>query len=139
MFIAGERGFPYQWRVLGAYLVYGGERLTGLPPHVVDIAIKTVLLTASTLLLFLFSQWYTSEAGAYAVIGFYLLLTVPAFTDEQYRIYFTNDYAMLVCWFAAVYLIRAERFVWAAVLTFVGVTSCVPDGPQAAPWQKMAA
>src|SRR5437773_5692712 len=23
--------------------------------------------------------------------------------------------------------------------TFVGVTSCVPDGPQAAPWQKMAA
>jgi hypothetical protein len=118
--VAGERGYPYQWRMLGTYLVYGGERLTGLPPHAVDIALKTVLLWASTLMLFLFSRWYTSEAGAYAVIAFYLLLTIPAFTDEQYRIYFTNDYAMLACWFAAVYMIRAERYVAAALLTFVG-------------------
>lgn len=118
--IAGERGFPYQWRVLGAYLVYGGELLTGLPPHVIDVGMKAVLLFISTLLLFLFSQWYTSEVGAFAVIGFYLLLTVPAFTDEQYRIYFTNDYAMLACWFGAVYLIRAERFAPAVALTFIG-------------------
>lgn len=118
--VAGERGFPYQWRVLGAYLVYGGERLTGLPPHTIDLGLKTLLLWASTLALFLFSRWYTSEAGAYAVIGFYLLLTVPAFTDEQYRIYFTNDYAMLACWFGAVYMVRAEKYVAAALLTFVG-------------------
>jgi len=118
--LAGERGFPYQWRVLGTYLVYAGERLTGLPPHTIDLVLKTVLLWASTLLLFLFSRWYTSETGAYAVAGYYLLLNVPAFTDEQYSIYFTNDYAMLVCWFAAVYLIRVERFAWAAVMTFIG-------------------
>ena len=47
--VAGERGHPYQWRMLGTFLVYGGERLTGLPPHAVDIALKTVLLWASTL------------------------------------------------------------------------------------------
>jgi hypothetical protein len=118
--LAGERGFPYQWRVLGTYMVYAGERLTGLPPHTIDIALKTLLLWTSTMLLFLFSQWYTSESGAYAVVGYYMLLNVPAFNDEQYSIYFTNDYAMLVCWFAAVYFIRLERFGWATLMTFIG-------------------
>ncbi len=31
--LAGVAGFPYQWRLLGSYLVYAGERLTGFPPH----------------------------------------------------------------------------------------------------------
>ena len=118
--LAGVAGFPYQWRLLGSYLVYGGERLTGFTPHQVDLVVKTLLLFASTTVLFLFSRWYTSESGAYAVIGFYLLLTVAGFIGEQYRIYFTNDYVMVACWFGAVYLIRAEHYLAAAALTFVG-------------------
>ena len=118
--LAGVAGFPYQWRMLGSYLVYAGERLTGFPPHQVDLVVKTLFLFASTSLLFLFSQWYASESGAFCVIGFYLLLTVAGFIGEQYRVYFTNDYVMVACWFAAVYLIRAERYMAAAALTFVG-------------------
>jgi len=118
--LAGVAGFPYQWRMLGSYLVFLGERATTLPPHQVDLAVKTLFLFASTTLLFLFSQWYTSESGAYCVIGFYLLLTVAGFIGEQYRIYFTNDYVMVACWFGAVYLIRSERYLAAALLTFVG-------------------
>ena len=118
--LAGAAGFPYQWRLLGSYLVYAGERLTGFAPHQIDLVVKTLLLFASTSVLFLFSRWYTSEAGAYGVIGFYLLLTVAGFIGEQYRIYFTNDYVMVACWFGAVYLIRAERYMAAALLTFVG-------------------
>ena len=118
--LAGVAGFPYQWRLLGSYLVFAGERLTGFTPHQIDLAVKTLLLFASTCVLFLFSRWYTSEGGAYAVIGFYLLLNVAGFIGEQYRIYFTNDYVMVACWFGAVYFIRAERYLAAALLTFVG-------------------
>jgi hypothetical protein len=117
--LAGVRDFPYQWRLLGVYLVYGGERLTGLPPHAIDVVIKTILLCASSTILFLFSRFYTSEIGAFCAVILYLLLTVAGFT-EQYAIYFTNDYAMIACWFGAVYLVRANRYVGAAVLTFAG-------------------
>lgn len=118
--LAGVRGYPYQWRLLGTYLVYAGERLTGLGPHPIDLALKTLLLFVSTTCLFRFSRWYTSEVGALAVVGFYLLLTVAGFITEQYRIYFTNDYAMVACWFGAVYMLRTERYLAAAVLTFIG-------------------
>lgn len=118
--LAGVRGYPYQWRLLGTYLVYGGERITGLGPHPIDLALKTLLLFVSTMFLFRFSRWYTSETGALGVVGFYLLVTVAGFITEQYRIYFTNDYAMLACWFGAVYMLRTERYVAAAVLTFIG-------------------
>ena len=118
--LAGVAGFPYQWRMLGSYIVFAGERLTGLPPHQIDLVVKTVFLFASSTVLFLFSRRYTSEAGAYCVIGFYLVLTVAGFIGEQYRIYFTNDYVMIACWFGAVYAIREERYLAAAALTFVG-------------------
>src|SRR5262245_18150489 len=118
--LAGVAGFPYQWRLLGSYLVFAGERLTGFAPHQIDPVVKTLLLFVSTCVLYLFSRWYTSEGGGYGVIGFYLLLTVVGFIGEQYRIYFTNDYVMVACWFSAVYLIRAERYMAAALLTFVG-------------------
>ena len=118
--LAGVAGFPYQWRMLGSYVVFLGERATGLPAHQVDLVVKTLCLITSTMVLFLFSRWYTSESGAYCVIGFYLLLTVAGFIGEQYRIYFTNDYLMVACWFGAVYLIRAECYLPAALLTFVG-------------------
>jgi hypothetical protein len=118
--LAGVAGFPYQWRMLGSYIVLLGERATGLPPHQVDLVVKTLCLIASTTMLFLFSRWYTSESGAYCVIGFYLLLTVAGFIGEQYRIYFTNDYVMVACWFAAVYCVRTDRYLTAGALTFVG-------------------
>jgi hypothetical protein len=118
--LAGTRGYPYQWRLLGTYMVYGGEQLTRLPPHTIDLALKTVLLWISATTLFLFGRRYASEGGAYAIVGLYLLLTIVGFTAEQYRIYFTNDYAMMACWFGAVYFVRAERYAAAAALTFVG-------------------
>src|SRR5262245_19736138 len=118
--LEGVRGYPYQWRLLGTYMVYAGERVTSLPPHTVDQALKTVLLVLSATTLFLFSQRYTSQGGAFAVVGIYLVLTIVGFTDEQYRIYFTNDYAMIACWFAAVWCVRAERYAAAALLTFIG-------------------
>lgn len=117
--LAGMRDFPYQWRLLGIYLVYAGETLTGLDPHVIDVIVKTVLLCVSSTTLFLFSRFYTSEIGALCAVAFYLLATVAGFTD-QYTIYFTNDYAMIACWFGAVYLVRSGRYAAAAALTFVG-------------------
>jgi hypothetical protein len=118
--LAGVAGYPYQWRLLGTYLVFAGERLTGAPPHQIDLILKTLLLFASASILFLFSRAYTSEAGAHCVVALYLLLTIAGFIGEQYRIYFTNDYVMVTCWFAAVYLIREERYVAAALVTFIG-------------------
>lgn len=118
--LAGVRGYPYQWRLLGTYLVYAGERATGLPPQSIDFAVKTLLLFVSATFLFLFSRWYVSEAGALAVVGFYCLATVAGFITEQYRIYFTNDYVMIACWFGAVYMLRSERYAAAAALTFAG-------------------
>ena len=70
---------------------------------------KTVLLCLSSTLLFLFSRFYTSESGALLAVALYLLLTVAGFSD-QYTIYFTNDYAMIACWFGAVYLVRTGRY-----------------------------
>src|SRR3954451_798420 len=50
--LAGGRDFPYQWRLLGVYLVYAGERLPGFDPHIVDLALKVALLSASSCTLF---------------------------------------------------------------------------------------
>lgn len=117
--LAGVRDFPYQWRLLGIYLVYLGERLTALDPHVVDVIVKTVLLWISAAVLFLFSRFYTSEIGALCAVALYLVLTVAGFT-EPYAIYLTNDYAVIACWFGAVYLVRTERPFEAAALAFLG-------------------
>lgn len=117
--LAGVRDFPYQWRLLGVYLVYAGERLTGFEPHAIDLALKTALLCASSSVLFLFSRFYTTRMGALCAVAFYQLLTVAGFTD-QYTIYFTNDYAMIAAWFAAVYCVKTERYWEAAALAFVG-------------------
>src|SRR5262245_1269929 len=40
--LAGVAGFPYQWRLLGSYLVYAGERVTGVAPHQIDLVVKTL-------------------------------------------------------------------------------------------------
>ena len=115
----GIRDFPYQWRLLGVYLVYTGERLTGLAPHTIDVVLKTLLLCVSSSILFVFSGRYTSAAGALCAVALYLVLTIAGFTD-QYSIYFTNDYAMVALWFAAVYAVRERQYGAAAALTFVG-------------------
>jgi hypothetical protein len=117
--LEGTRDFPYQWRLLGIYVVFAGERLTRLDPHTIDIVVKTALLCSSSSVLFLFSRFHASEVGALAAVAVYLLLTIAGFAD-QYTIYFTNDYAVIACWFAAVYCVATERFVEAAILTLVG-------------------
>ena len=117
--LAGTRDFPYQWRLLGVYLVYAGERLTGLDPHAIDLALKVALLCVSSSTLFLFSRFYVSQMAALCAVAFYQLLTVAGFSD-QYTIYFTNDYLMIAAWFGAVYFIRAGRYLEAAALAFAG-------------------
>src|SRR5688572_28176966 len=37
--LAGTRTFPYQWRVLAFWMVRAGELVTGLDPHVIDVAL----------------------------------------------------------------------------------------------------
>jgi hypothetical protein len=118
--LAGQWGFPHQWRLLGTYLVRAGEKLTGAGPHAVDVVVKSVLLTISATELFAFSLAYVSGSGALCAVGLYLLLTFVGFAVEPYSIYFTNDYAMLACWFACAWLIREDRPFAAAALTFVG-------------------
>ena len=117
--LEGVRDFPYQWRLLGIYLVYAGERVTGLPPHAIDVVVKGVLLFAASMLIFAFSRFYLTESGSLAVVALYLISTIAGFTD-QYTIYFTNDFAMIACWFGAVYLVKVEQFAAAAALAFVG-------------------
>jgi hypothetical protein len=117
--LEGWRGLPYQWRLLGIYLVRAGERMSGATPHAVDVVVKSVLLGGSSLVLFAFSRAYVTASGAFCAVALYLVLTFVGFAVEPYSIYFTNDYVMLLCWFGAVYLIRENRFVAAAVLTFV--------------------
>ena len=118
----GERAFPYQWRLLGVYLVRAGERLTSADPHLVDVAVKTVLLWVSSWMLFVFSRLYTSYSGALCAAALYFVLTAAGFTDG-YSIYYTNDYALHAAWFGAVLLVQQRRFAAAALVTFAGAWS----------------
>ena len=43
----GTQRTPYQWRVLAYWMVKAGETVTGIDPHLIDAAIKTVSLAAS--------------------------------------------------------------------------------------------
>lgn len=117
--LKGERAFPYQWRLLGVYLVRGGEVLTGANPHTIDVAVKIALLWGASVLLYAFSRRYVSPIGALCAVALYFVLTMAGFTDG-YSIYYTNDYVMLAAWFGAVWLVRQQRFAEAALVTFVG-------------------
>jgi hypothetical protein len=117
--LRGARDFPGQWRLLGIYLVYAGERLLGVDPYKVAVVVKVAFLAISAVLLFQFSRLYTTPSGSVAVLGIYFVLTMAAFQDA-YSIYYCNDYMMLAGWFAAVYLIRLGRYGEAALVTFVG-------------------
>ena len=96
----GTQKFPYQWRMLGFVLVRGIETVTRLDPHLIDLAIKTLSLTASAALLFAFAGSMVSPMAAALATVAYLLVTAAAFATEGYSIYFTNDYLALLCWFA---------------------------------------
>lgn len=115
----GVRAFPYQWRLLGVYLVRGIEVVTGVDPNRIDIAVKVVLLWCSSALLLAFSRQYVSAMGALCGVALYFVLTAAGFTDG-YSIYYTNDYVMLACWFGAALMLRQGRIGAAALLTFTG-------------------
>jgi hypothetical protein len=102
--LAGTRKFPYQWRVLAFWMVRAGTAIVPVDPHLIDVAIKTLALAASTALLY----------GAVLAAVLYLFVTAAAFASEGYAIYFTNDYLAILAWFAGVVALR-KRIWWAAI------------------------
>jgi len=77
--LAGTQAFPYQWRMLGFALVRAVETISSLDPHLIDLAIKTVALAGSALLLFAFAGSLVSSTGAALATVTYLLVTAAAF------------------------------------------------------------
>lgn len=118
--LAGTQAFPYQWRMLGFAVVRAIELLTRFDPHLIDLALKTMTLTASAGLLFVFAGSLVSSLGAALATVTYLLLTAAAFASEGYSIYFTNDYIGILCWFAGVVAIRRRAWALAALAAFIG-------------------
>jgi hypothetical protein len=113
--LAGTRTFPYQWRVLGFWAAKAGTMVVPVDPHVVDVAVKTLALAASTALLFVFTSTLTSALGAVLAAVTYLFVTAAAFSSEGYAIYFTNDYLAILSFFAGVVALRKGIW-WAAIL-----------------------
>ena len=113
--LAGTRTFPYQWRVLAFWLVRAGTTIVPVDPHLIDLAIKTLALAASTALLYVFSTTVIAPVGAVLAAVIYLFVTAAAFASEGYAIYFTNDYLAILSWFAGVVALR-KRMWWAAAL-----------------------
>src|SRR5689334_18882794 len=113
--LAGTRTFPYQWRVLAFWMVRAGAAIVPVDPHVIDLAIKTLALAASTALLYVFAVTLISPLGAVLAASIYLFVTAAAFASEGYAIYFTNDYLAILSFFAGVVALR-QRIWWAAIL-----------------------
>ncbi len=118
--IAGTRTFPYQWRVLAFWMVRAGELVTGLDPHVIDVALKTLALAASTAVLYAFATTIVSGVGAVLAAVLYLFVAAAAFSSEGYAIYFTNDYLAVLSWFAGALAIRRRAWWVAALAAFAG-------------------
>jgi hypothetical protein len=118
--IHGQALFPYQWRMLGPWLVRLGERISGADPHAVDVVVKVVALVVSAFVVGLFAAEITTVAGAYASVGFYLAATAGAYASQGYNIYYTSDYLMIAAWFCAVFFMWKRWYVAAAVATFAG-------------------
>ena len=96
------------------------ESVTGLDPHVIDVALKTLALAASTALLYLFSTTLVSTVGAVLAAVLYLFVTAAAFSSEGYAIYFTNDYLAVLSWFAGALAVRHRAWMLAALAAFAG-------------------
>ncbi len=118
--IEGTRTFPYQWRVLAFWMVRAVESSTGLDPHHIDAAIKTLALAASAALLYVFAATLVSQVGAVLAAVLYLFVTAAAFASEGYAIYFTNDYLAVLSWFAGAVAIRYRAWALAALAAFAG-------------------
>ncbi len=118
--LAGTQAFPYQWRMLGFALVRALEAMTGFEPHLIDLAIKTLSLSASAWLLFTFAGSLAGSVTAALATVTYLLVTAAAFAAEGYSIYFTNDYLGILCWFAGVVAVRRQAWALAALTAFIG-------------------
>jgi hypothetical protein len=118
--IDGTAPFPYQWRMLGPWLVRAGERLTDRDPHAVDVVVKVAALVVSMTALALFAAETTTAAGAVASVGFYAAATAAAYASQGYGIYFTSDYLMIAAWFCVVLCMWRGQWVAAAVVTFAG-------------------
>jgi hypothetical protein len=118
--IAGRAPFPYQWRMLGPWVVRAGERATHADPHAVDVAVKVAALAVSIAALFLFAAEATTIGGAYAAAGFYAAATAGAYASQGYSIYFTSDYLMIAAWFCAVLFMQRQQWTAAAAAVFAG-------------------
>jgi hypothetical protein len=118
--LAGTQAFPYQWRMLAFVLVRAIASVTSFDPHLIDLALKTLALTGSALLLHTFASSMVSRLGAVLATVTYLLVTAAAFAAEGYSIYFTNDYLAILCWFAGVVAVRHKAWAVAALAAFAG-------------------
>jgi hypothetical protein len=118
--LAGTRSFPYQWRVLAFWMVRAGTAIAPVDPHLVDAAIKTLALSASAALLYVFSATLVTPLASVLAAVIYLFVTAAAFGSEGYAIYFTNDYLAVLSWFAGVVALRRRAWWMAAVAAFAG-------------------
>jgi dipeptidyl aminopeptidase/acylaminoacyl peptidase len=118
--LAGTRTFPYQWRVLAFWIAGAGNAITGLDPHLIDAAVKTLSLAASAAILYVFATSIVSGVGAVLAAVLYLFVTAAAFASEGYAIYFTNDYLAVLSWFAGALAIQRRWWWVAALAAFAG-------------------
>ncbi len=119
--LRGARALPYQWRALGSRAVRLGEQLTGADPHLIDAALKTVMLAASSWCLFLFSTTLVDAVGALLAVALYLLLTTTAFATQGPSIYLLNDHIFMAGWCVAVLAARRRR--WTPVMLVAFATA----------------
>ena len=82
---------------------------------------KTIALSGSALLLIAFTALWASSLASLLAGALYFALTAGAYSSEGYSIYYTNDFLMVLGWFAAVYLTARGQYTWAAVVTFIAV------------------
>ncbi len=116
--LSGTQAFPYQWRILGNYLVQFFSDLTGLGIHTVDPLLKSFFLFLSTLPLFHYARTQLSDLGALGVVWLYLLLAVAGLTDE-YAIYNLNDIILWAGWHACVLAAYHRRYYLVAAVVLV--------------------
>jgi hypothetical protein len=118
--LAGTQPFPYQWRMLAFVVVAALESATHLDPHLIDLAVKTLALSASAAVMFWFARAMVSPLAAALTAVTYLLVTAGAFASEGYGIYFSNDYLAVLSWFAGVVAVRRRAWAIAAAAAFIG-------------------
>ena len=118
--IAGRAPFPYQWRMLGPWIVRAGERTLHVDPHIVDVTVRVIALAVSALALGLFAARLATPAIAVASVGFYFAATAGAYASQPYSIYYTSDFLMIAGWFWSVYWLRTDRIGLAALAVFAG-------------------